>query len=147
RDPERAAAVLEGAGAESLDPALLARSAEIYTRAGRFDQAIQRSQHALLLDPKNPIVYAEAMIGLLMTRRPLEAVRVADLASAEFPGDFRPWRSSIVWSFTGNGLPGHLRGTANQGGDITANSDSRSVSSVVFPLRLQHRYREMVDYL
>lgn len=144
-NPAGAVAALEAAGAEGLDPELLAISAEIYESAGRFEEAIQRTQRGLSLDPKDPVVYDESMEALLFTRRPAEALRVADLASAEFP-EFRPWRSSIIWNHTGAGSVSALK-IRGPVAEITPNSAVRSVNGFLFPLRLGHRYREMADYL
>jgi TolB-like protein len=145
RDPVRAIAALEAAGADGLDPRYLALSAQIFRSAGRIEEGMRRGQQALALDPKNTRVYSELMGGLFGARRPLEALHVADLASAEFP-EFRRWRTYVIWAHTGTGPP-ILTPLSEPVAEITANVDVRAVEGFLFPLRIQHRYREVVDYL
>jgi TolB-like protein len=145
RDPAAAVATLEAAGADGLDPRYLAASAQVFNSVGRFDEATRRTQRALALDPKNNRVYAQLMVGLFFTRRPVEALHVADLASAEFP-EFRSWRNYVIWAHTATGPP-TATPIAVPVAEITANVDVRAVDEFLFPLRIEHRYREMLDYL
>jgi TolB-like protein len=145
RDPARAVAALEAAGADGLYPRYLALSAQIFSSAGRIEDAIRRAQQALALDPKNTLVYSQLMLALFHARQPVEALRIAHLASAEFPL-FRKWRTYIIWAHTGTGPP-ILTPLADPVAEITANVDAYSVEAFLFPLRIEHRYREMVDYI
>jgi TolB-like protein len=145
RDPARAVAALEAAGADGLDPRYLAASAAIFRSAGRIEEGIRRAQQALALDPKNTRVYSQLMTGLFAARRPAEALRVADLASAAFP-QFRTWRTYDIWAFMGTGAP-TATPLAEPAAEVTANVDVSSVKVFLFPLRIEHRYREMLDYL
>jgi TolB-like protein len=146
RDSRSGAAILEAAGTEGLAPVWLAFSSEIFNFSGRFDEAIKRTQHALALDPKNRVVYAESIIALTLARRPTEALQVATLGAAEFPDTFRSWRASIIWTETGTGPPVafFFPGAVSE---ITPDSDARTVNNALFPLRLEHRYQEMTAYL
>jgi TolB-like protein len=145
RDPAGAVAVLEAARADGLDPVLQAVSATILQFAGRYEEAVQRTQHAMAISPKDRAAFAPVMRALLYVRRPGEALRVADLDSVEFP-ETSLWRDYIVWAHTGVGSPTAVP-LESPVADITANVDIRSVSAFLFPLRLQGRYREMIDYL
>jgi TolB-like protein len=146
RDPARAVAALEAAGADGLDPLYLGLSSQVFSSAGHVEDGIQRAQHALVLDPKNSSIYGLLMTALFAVRRPGEALRIADLAAAEFPGRFREWRTYTIWDYKGNGPPIAMA-LARPVAEITANAEVRSVNAFLFPLRIEHRYREVVDYL
>jgi len=146
RDPTAAIATLESAR-DTLDPVLLAVSSQAYAAAGRFDEAVQRTRRAMALDPKNPPVYAQSMLALLLTRQPAQALRVANLASVKFPAVFPSWRAYIVWAHTGVGPPTAALTGLGPFAELSANSDARSVKTRLFPLRMAHRYQEMADYL
>jgi TolB-like protein len=146
RDPARAVATVNAAGVDGLPPIWLAISGEVFNSAGEFDEAIRRAQHALALDPKNTLIYGALTHTLLFERRPAEALRVADLASVEFPAEFSAWRAYLFWAYTGTGSPS---ATKSDGpiAEITANSDLDSIRNVLVPLRIEHRYQEMANYL
>jgi tetratricopeptide (TPR) repeat protein len=146
RDPTHAIAALEAGSPEALDPIWLAASAEMYYSVGRFETAIQRTQRALTLDPKNVLVYAELIRAFLLARKPAEAVRVADLASVEFPADFPLWRDRLRWDFTGLGSPAALTGSGPLT-QITASTTVDSANFFLFLARVAHRYPEMSAYL
>jgi TolB-like protein len=147
RDPARAVVSLDAAGTGGLSPLLLALSAQTYWSAGRFDEAIRSTQRAIAIDPKNPAAYRNMVLAFLFTRRPADALREANIAAVEFPIPFQLWRSGIVWAHTGTGAPPTMGGAVPAATEITADVDADAVNSVLFPLRIEHRYREMADYL
>jgi hypothetical protein len=122
-----------------------AGAARIYTAAGRFEEAFRRTQRAVTLDPKNPDTHGALIIVALLARQPAEALRAANLAAAEFAG-LRSWPTYIIWDHTGTGPPTALWVGSNPR-EITASSSLRSATAVLYPLRLEHRYQAMADYL
>jgi TolB-like protein len=132
------------------DAGLLAVKAESLEMAGRFEEAIQRAQHGRTLDPKNQTASLELILAFVIARRPVDALRVLDFAvNNAVPGTsgFKYYRAQIVWDNTGSESAERELATFPSSPEITSTSNIQSLDLQLTVLRLQHRYREMMDVL
>ena len=127
----------------------LAVKSDALLMAGRLDEAIQLTERARTLDPKNFGVAAELISALASSRRPAEALRAIDFALDEGIGQvaFKYTRAAIIWTYTGNASAQREFASLHFPAEITAASSIGAVTSQQTVLRLQHRYREMMDVL
>ncbi|HTT02032.1 MAG TPA: hypothetical protein VMG11_08060, partial [Steroidobacteraceae bacterium] len=143
-------AMYDAAEAAGLsDVVWLSVKADSLEMAGRLEEAIQLTERARTLDPKHLGVTAELIGALGRSRRPAEALRAVDFAIEEVPGgtSFKSTRAAIVWGYTGSASAERELAGQRFPPEITAASNIGAVYAQQSVLRMQHRYRDMLDVL
>lgn len=126
------------------DPMWLLPKARLLLRMSRGEEVVRTHERMLALDPSNPVVLWLAGADDSWLRRPVDALRIADLAAKLDPHYGQLLRSSVVFAYSGDtaGMrAAHEFFTGNSGGCPT---DSPFGIRATFDLlRYEHRYREL----
>ncbi len=153
RDLSGGLAAYEAADAAGLsDPGALSITSEALEMAGRLDEAVDRSQRALALDPKNPFALGELIGALLDAGRPFaQVLRSVNAYIAEFPARVPLGLiDGPVFDYTGNAQALSrvaARIIAASRVPINASDNATSLSYELSILRVSHHYRESADLL
>jgi TolB-like protein/DNA-binding winged helix-turn-helix (wHTH) protein len=101
--PSSAAAFATAHAGGLADPMWMLDMTRVLVKLGRHDAAVSAFEHALAIDPVNPVSTLYYATYLAARHRPQEALRALDLALAARPSDERllEVRSYIAFSSTG----------------------------------------------
>lgn len=87
------------------DPDILVLKTGPLISAGRMDEALALTERLLALDPGNVGLLLAQSASLWLARKPVEALRAADLMIERWPGDgaayWREYRVGLVYNFSG----------------------------------------------
>ncbi len=147
---ERALASIDAAQAAGLaDPDFLIAKTRVLLRMGRLEEAVRLNEHMLEIDPANPLVIEFAVDNAMIMRRPVEALRIADLADGQFTDLHKILRFETLLAYSGS--------TTEMRSAIDAWNGNQPLPQIAaYPpavrycyelLRFEHRYAELSRFL
>jgi TolB-like protein len=102
-EDEHALASIDAAEAAGLtDPVFLIAKTRVLLRMGRVEETVRLNEYMLEIDPANPLVIEFAVGNATIMRRPLEALRIADLAAGTYPDLQKIFRFETLLAYTGS---------------------------------------------